>query len=631
MIFELELEFEFEIEIDFVSFTSFAGYLYLPLPPTFALKPNTMKTHYTLSLLFLFLQITFTYAQVEWLTQSTENDQGTHFEGRASGNDLAMGLLNEMYVTGTYSGETTFDTITINANPSSAVYLARYEDNGRVKWVRRVLGNSNNDAHAVATNDSGHVYMAGEYVHTNANTILNFGNLTLTGNRSASTFIAKADADGEFLWAVRILATDAPSVQYAKPVDMEMAPNGDIIVLGNVIEPVEIEGQMYNTTTSDNEMMYLARFKPDGSLLWFRNTTIFGTPGGHIDAANLAIGSQGQLYVNGNLTNSGLLWGTDTLSAPDGTGQFLARFNGNGDLEWWRTQSARVVPQFPHKIGMDAQDNVYITMRSAGGAIYLTDTLLSPPHGFMGRRVLLKYSPTGERLFMKEIGVGEFPASGGISDFDMTATTLPDGKTFITGMYGGNGTYMVFGNTDTVPMPPSFQERQFMVAFDGNGNYLDIGFMIDEYLSLPDVQFATHHMMGDANGKLHMTGEFRYDYRLGNDTLRTVSTLSQMFLLKLDPTLLMDLTTSLEDKQITLPQVSIYPNPTSDILNISFEKQTPQDQLEVALYTLSGHLLEAATLKNEVISWEISDLPSGTYVVMIEGKGQVIGKRVVKR
>ena len=587
-----------------------------------------MKTHYFLTLISIFFLFPATRAQVEWVTQSKENPTGTSYEGSADGKDIAIGQSNEVYVVGKARGKTTFDTVTVDVN--TVVALARYEDHGRIKWVNTISGNSNNDIHAVATDDSNHVYVAGEYVHTNVNSILNFGNMTLMGNGSASTFIAKATSDGEFLWAVRILATDAPSSQYVIPVDMQVAPNGDVIVLGNVMEPVEIEGQMYNTTTGDNEMLFLARFRPDGSLVWFRNTTTFGMPGGHIEAAKLAIGRGGQLYVNGLLKSAGVLWGTDTLSARDGTGQFLARFDSNGDIEWWRTQSARTIPQYPHEIGVDAQDNVYITMRITGGTIFWTDTTLIPSHGFLGRRLLMKFSPAGERLFAKAIGKGEFPSSGGISDFDMTAATLANGTTFITGMYGGNGSYMTFGDTDTVPMPSGFaQERQFMVAFYANGNYKDVGFMINEYLSLPDVDFTTRHMVGGSDGKLHMAGQFRHDYRLGMDTLRTLSTLDQLFLLKLDPALLLDLTTAIGDIENSLPSVGLFPNPTTDRLHIFQEDWNPQRTLHTMMYSLSGQVLRTGTMKQEGITWEVNDLPSGTYVVVFREEGRTFGKKVV--
>lgn len=82
-------------------------------------------------------------------------------------------------------------------------------------------------------------------------------------------------------------------------------------------------------------------------------------------------------------------------------------------------------------------------------------------------------------------------------------------------------------------------------------------------------------------------------------------------------------------------ELSLYPNPTSSVLNLSFN--LPQSEvIVVSVYDLNGKLLQETNFgqkqpgKNEV-SVDLVGLSTGTYVLKIQGNQNAITKKIIKK
>lgn len=590
---------------------------------------NMNQTNSWLCGIILLLSSPSLFAQVDWLTQSYETYTGTTYEGKAVGNMLDTDPANNVYVTGQYDGLTTFDTAAI-ADGLGPVFLAKFGPDGVVQWVSPVDGNSNNKSQALAVNSQGDAFIAGEYRHTNASTILNFGPFSLTGNNRFSGFLAKCNTDGTFQWGARILAsTDAGS--FVSPIDMAITPNGDLVVMGHLENPVEIEGQLYNQT-NEREGLFLARFDTTGSLLWFKNSES-GGPFSNIEGEKLAIGSAGQLYINGSFSGEPV-WGTDTLLAPESADQFLARFDADGNLEWYRSQQARGVGQTPGQFGVDDQDNVYLSLRRGGGDLIFDDVTLSSTN-YTGRYILLKYDAQGNRVFIKSfVRAGAGAITSGIIEGSLRVHSASDGELFLSGAFASASSlmpYLVFGEQDSFPMPNILVEQpvQFILNLNNDGNYRDVALPIDEYLTAPtsDLDLVPKDFIQNQQGKLLMTGEFIGSYRLGTDTLQTVSTLDQLFLMQLDPDALFDTPTSL-DNQLLASQLHLYPNPARHTLHFSIQNQSVSSPVRYKLFQMNGSLLRSGTAISPG-RIDIRSLPSGFYTLIVMTGNKQTSRKVL--
>lgn len=73
---------------------------------------------------------------------------------------------------------------------------------------------------------------------------------------------------------------------------------------------------------------------------------------------------------------------------------------------------------------------------------------------------------------------------------------------------------------------------------------------------------------------------------------------------------------------------SVFPNPTDKLLNISFEKNLPE---EIIIKSASGHELLRTAANQDLHQIDISWLPQGVYFCQLLGKtGHIGAKRFIK-
>ena len=77
------------------------------------------------------------------------------------------------------------------------------------------------------------------------------------------------------------------------------------------------------------------------------------------------------------------------------------------------------------------------------------------------------------------------------------------------------------------------------------------------------------------------------------------------------------------------PTVSLYPNPSNDLINISFDK----DQLQkIELYDTTGKLLFKKDLNTNTYALNITNYPSGVYFVRVFNQNNVfVNKQIIKK
>jgi len=85
--------------------------------------------------------------------------------------------------------------------------------------------------------------------------------------------------------------------------------------------------------------------------------------------------------------------------------------------------------------------------------------------------------------------------------------------------------------------------------------------------------------------------------------------------------------TALNSYEVEL-RVSIYPNPSNDIINIGLENP---DNAIIEIYNVSGRLVFSKALYSKVEKIDVSDLPVGIYIVKVIHDSTVnVGKVVVR-
>ncbi|NVO03565.1 MAG: T9SS type A sorting domain-containing protein, partial [Bacteroidetes bacterium] len=79
-------------------------------------------------------------------------------------------------------------------------------------------------------------------------------------------------------------------------------------------------------------------------------------------------------------------------------------------------------------------------------------------------------------------------------------------------------------------------------------------------------------------------------------------------------------------------QISIYPNPVNEIVNIDY-KVYDEKETEIIIIDLMGRVLKIRKLKveNRIITIDVSDLKSGIYFLKIHTNKEILAKKIIKK
>ena len=75
----------------------------------------------------------------------------------------------------------------------------------------------------------------------------------------------------------------------------------------------------------------------------------------------------------------------------------------------------------------------------------------------------------------------------------------------------------------------------------------------------------------------------------------------------------------------------LFPNPTSDYLNIVFPEKTISKELKLKIINMAGKIILRKNIKNSTVKINVSDFPAGIYFVTAMGEGVFGRKRFVKK
>lgn len=385
--------------------------------------------------------------------------------------------------------------------------LAQFID---FEWARSASGTELDNGEKVAVDGNGNVYATGYFTSST----LSFGSIILTkepGNSSSSAvFLAKYDPSGNVLWAISAggneedvsngIATDA---------------NGNVCITGGFMSDSITFGAttLYNATTNQAEDVFVAKFDPDGDLLWARSGA--GTGGTARDVGNaIAVDGNGNVYACGHFRSQSLVFGSAVLANEGQADAFIVKYDPMGNVEWARSEAGGG-GDFCTGLAADAIGNVYASGRYYSNSITIGTTTLTNVNNNHDL-FIAKYDTDGNPLWAK----------GGSSNGDDWMPSLAvdaDGNLIATGWFG---TFPITFGPFTIPNSGSTDI--FIVKYDPDGEELwAIG---------GGEAFAeeSRSIAVDGSGNIYVTGRFGTTITLGSITINS-SLSGNAFIAKYDP------------------------------------------------------------------------------------------------
>lgn len=280
-------------------------------------------------------------------------------------------------------------------------------------------GTYRQEAHAVATDGAGNVFVAGY-----AESAWSSG-VTVSGHSgSDDVYVAKLNSSGTVLWDTYLggAADDEGSAL--------VYLDGSLYVVGQT-QSESWEEYTPNDSLSTNGDIFVARVNASSGAL--ERLDFLGGTGEDVATGIIATteNSTSYLYLVGSSDRDD--WGTTAINGYAGGSAFdifLAKINTNADLQWYTLMGSRESDsgmELSSDIQSDGSGHVYVFGQS-------TDTWGSPVRGFVGSgsditdTVLAKLDSSGNRVAHTFLGGEGQEVAGGYSSIEVS-----NGKAYVMG------------------------------------------------------------------------------------------------------------------------------------------------------------------------------------------------------
>jgi hypothetical protein len=200
-------------------------------------------------------------------------------------------------------------------------------------------------------------------------------------------------------------------------------------------------GSLNGVALNGNQDAFIVKFDQTGTPQW---TQLLGATGASVATNGCAIGSDGSLYISGNV--SGSLPGNTATGSED---LFVAKYNLSGTRSWVKQMGVANQTAYGRAVKVGASGNVYVAGHTGGGLNGNTMT---------GTRdmYVAKFDTNGNVIWLKQLGVATKATYGINLDIDSSENAFVVGYTL--GSLDGN---TLTGTTDA-----------FITKYDTNGNKL---------------------------------------------------------------------------------------------------------------------------------------------------------------
>ncbi len=502
------------------------------------------------------------------------------------------------YVTGWFSGNAVFGTVTLECAGGDDIFLAKYSPSGELLWATRAGGPDGDEPFGITADDAGSVWLTG-YVGDGAV----FGGTTLIGG-SGCIFVAKANSNGDWLWANKTGDSGAYGDDRGHAITTD--PQGNSYITGYIKGNASFGDVILNTLSGDEPAAFIAKLNPAGEWVW-------AYPAFGITYGDRSQGYGIDLDGFGDLVIAGLFMGQmdvgGTLLTSDGVDAFVAKFSNQS---WdWATKAGGSMSDKAWAVAADNAGNSYVagffTVSASFGPITLTSSD-GGGDGFVG-----KLDPSGTWLWVAQ--------AGGAGSQDLRGIALGgDGNVCVGGYY----TDPTICGSFTLPI--SAGDKDCLTAkISPEGNFL---------WALGAGGWGEDWVQGiscDTEGNSYSVGRFGNSAGFGGHSLYQIIGPYGGFVAKASAG------GSFSDDQlmpeVVGPRLSVWPNPLRQG-NMAVLKADLREgeTAAVSIHNLRGQLLEVYQFGNETREavFNPTGLPAGIYLCRLNSAGVVrVAKLVI--
>ena len=494
----------------------------------------------------------------QWATQAGGS-------GGDNGYEIAIDNNGNSYVTGSFWDTATFGSFSLTGNGVYDIFVAKLDANGNWLWATQAGGNGSDQGSGIAIDDNGNSYVTGYFSET-----ATFGSYSLTssGEYDKDIYVAKMDANGNWLWAVQ-----AGGIGYDYGLGIAIDDNENSYLTGSFMDTATFGS--YSITSSGDSEIFVAKMDANGNWLWATHAGGSGDDNGY----EIAIDDNGNSYLTGYFSTTAT-FGSHSITSSGFFDIFAARMDANGN--WlWAVQAGGFAYDYGLGIAIDDNENSYLTGVFSFTATFGSYSLTSSEQINI---FVAKMDANGNWLWATQAG-------GNDSDHGSGITIDDNGNSYVTGRFSETATFGSYSLTS------SGQNDIFVAKMDANGNWLWV------------VQAggnSSDHGSGitiDDNGNSYVTGRFSYSATFGSYSFIS-SGVNDIFVAKLGND------ASVENEIMpTDRELSNYPNPFNPETNIVFNLPEA-GEVQLDIYSIKGQKIKSL-LNDQITAGEHSIVWNG--------------------
>ena len=239
--------------------------------------------------------------------------------GGEKAQSIAVDAAQNVYICGEIDDTSYFDNIQVIGRPANNTFVAKYDPNGSILWVRHFETDAmNSRGYAITCDRIGNVYACGA---TQDNVYYN-GNLLLTSRGDYDAYVFKFDTDGHFKWIKQIGGTDSDKAYGIAVKD------ANIYVTGYFAGSAQFSSSVILTGSGGTDV-FLAKYDTSGSLAWARKGG-----GTSFDRGwDVTINTNGEIVCTGEFSDQAN-FGSNSIHSSGMMDMFLAAYDDNGNALW---------------------------------------------------------------------------------------------------------------------------------------------------------------------------------------------------------------------------------------------------------------------------------------------------------
>jgi len=356
-----------------------------------------------------------------------------------AGKKTATDSDGNVYLTGGYQNSSiNYSGTNLSNSGSEDIFIAKYNSNGDVLWVKRAGGSNSDISYGIACDLEGNVYLAGTF----SSSSIIFGNKTLSNTGSSGSgdiFIVKYNPAGDVKWAKKAGGTMS-DICY----DLAIDDYGNLLLTGYFRSNSITFGltTLNNTTTTGySEEIFVAKYDTSGNVKWAKKAS-----GANNDTGKgIAADQNGNVYVTGTSKSSTLTFGLTTLTNSLLEDIFLAKYDSSGK-ELWAKRAGGTNSDEGFSVTCDLYNNAIITgYFKSTSVLFETQTINnSNATDETGDVYIVKYNPFGDVLWAVK-------GSGSSTEQGNTVVCDIQGNIYAAGEFGSST--LTFAGTSGITKP----------------------------------------------------------------------------------------------------------------------------------------------------------------------------------